>query len=82
MRIGDRAPIPMTRKVMPDPFVEDLYARNEATKKPWIKAEVSSHIWTARLPTDIKPGAHRILVEAKTEYGDVVTGRMALEVRG
>jgi C terminal of Calcineurin-like phosphoesterase len=82
MRIGDSAPIEMSPRRMPDPFVEDLYARNEATKKPWIKAEVSSHIWTARLPHDLDVGAHRVVVEAVTEYGDVVSGRLALEVTG
>jgi hypothetical protein len=82
MRVGAGAPIEMTRKVMPDPFVEDLYARNEATKKPWIHAEPSSHIWVARLPTDLDVGAHRVVVEATTEYGDVVSGRLALEVTG
>ena len=60
---------------MPDPFVEEVFARNEAMKKPWVKAEVSSHIWTARLPADLAAGAHRVVVEARTEYGDVVTGR-------
>jgi hypothetical protein len=82
MRIGDRAPIEMSPRRMPDPFVEDLFARNEATKKPWIKAEVSSHIWTARLPHDLDAGAHRVVVEAVTKYGDVVSGRLALEVTG
>jgi hypothetical protein len=82
MRIGDRQPIEMTATRMPDPFVEDVFARNEATKKPWIKAEVSSHIWTARLPLDLAVGAHRVVVEAVTEYGDVVSGRLALEVTG
>ena len=80
--IGDRAPIEMTRRAMPDPFVEDLFARNEATRKPWIKAEVSSHMWTARLPADLATGAHRVVVEAVTEDGDAVAGRMALEVVG
>ena len=82
MRIGERPPIEMSPSRMPDPFVEDLYARNEATKKPWIKAEISSHIWTARLPHDLDVGAHRVVVEAVTEYGDVVGGRLALEVTG
>jgi 3',5'-cyclic AMP phosphodiesterase CpdA len=82
MRIGDGAPVEMARKTMPDPFVEDLYARNEATKKPWIHAEPSSHVWTARLPADLAVGAHRVMVEATTEYGDVVSGRLALEVTG
>jgi hypothetical protein len=82
MRIGDRPPIEMTATRIPDPFVEDVFARNEATKKPWIKAEVSSHVWTARLPVDLDVGAHRVVVEAVTEYGDVVSGRLALEVTG
>jgi hypothetical protein len=82
MRIGDRAPVEMAPRRMSDPFVEDVFARNEATKKPWIKAEVSSHMWAARLPRDLDVGAHRVIVEAVTEYGDVVTGRLALEVTG
>jgi hypothetical protein len=82
MRIGDRAAIPMQRKIMPDPFVAEVFARNDAVKKPWVKAEVSSHIWTARLPADLAAGAHRLVVEATTEYGDVVTGRLALEIVG
>jgi hypothetical protein len=82
MRIGERAPLEMARQTAPDPFVAELYARNAAVTKPWVKAEVSSHIWTARLPSDLAPGAHRVIVEATTEYGDVVTGRLALEVTG
>jgi C terminal of Calcineurin-like phosphoesterase/N terminal of Calcineurin-like phosphoesterase/Calcineurin-like phosphoesterase len=82
MMIGDRAPIAMIRQTMPDPFVEEVFARNEATKKAWIKAELSSHMWMARLPADLPPGAHRVVVEAITEYGDLVSGRIALEVTG
>jgi hypothetical protein len=82
MRIGERAPIEMTRRAAPDPFVAEVYARNANTKKAWVKAETSSHLWSARLPSDLPPGAHRVVVEATTEYGDVVTGRMALEVTG
>ncbi len=59
-----------------------MFARNEATKKSWIKAEISSHVWIARLPADLAPGTHRVIVEATTEYGDVVAGRLALEVTG
>ena len=80
MTIGDRAPAPMTRRVRPDPFVEEVFARNEATKKAWVRAENSSHVWTARLPADLKPGAYRVLVEAVDEYGRTATGRLALEV--
>jgi hypothetical protein len=61
-RIGGRAPVPMQRVRRPDPFVEEVFARNEATKKPWVKAEPSSHIWTARLPGDLETGAHCVAI--------------------
>ncbi len=67
--IGGRAPIKMERVVRPDPFVEEVFARNEATKKPWVKAEPSSHIWSARLPGDLEAGTHCIAVRAVDEYG-------------
>ena len=82
MRIGDRAPVEMIRQARPDPFVEEVFARNEATKKPWVRADNSSHVWTARLPGDLEPGAYRVVVEAVDEYGRTLTGRLALEVTG
>jgi len=82
MRIGERAGVEMQRKAISDPFVAELFARHPAETKPWVKAEVSSHIWTARLPADLAPGAHRVSVEATTEYGDMVQGRLALEIVG
>ena len=33
MRIGERAPLPMRRQARPDPFVEEVFARNEATEE-------------------------------------------------
>jgi hypothetical protein len=82
MAIGDRAPIAMTRENRPDPFVEEVFSRNEATKKLWVKADNSSHIWTARLLADLPPGVYRVVVEAVDEHGRTLTGRLALEVTG
>ncbi|MGB7973834.1 MAG: calcineurin-like phosphoesterase family protein [Roseiarcus sp.] len=82
MVIGDRAPIEMTRGSRPDPFVQEVFARNEATKKAWVKAEDSSHIWIARLPGDLAPGTYPLVVEATGEYGQPLSGRLALEVMG
>jgi hypothetical protein len=82
MIIGDREPIEMTRRSQPDPFVQEVFARNEATKKAWVKAEDSSHIWIARLPVDLAPGTYPVLVEATGEYGQPLSGRLALEVTG
>jgi hypothetical protein len=82
MVISDRAPIEMTHRARPDPFVQEVFARNEATKKAWVKAEDSSHIWTARLPGDLVPGTYAVVVEATGEYGQSLSGRLALEVTG
>lgn len=82
MTIGGGPPVEMVRTLRPDPFVEEVFSRNEATKKSWVKAEPSSHVWTARLPADLAPGAHRVEVLAVNEYGKVLTGRLALEVTG
>jgi hypothetical protein len=82
MTVGDRPPVAMTRQARSDPFVEEVFARNEATKKAWVKAETSSHIWVARLPDDLAPGAYRVAVEAVDEYGKTLTGRLTLEVTG
>ena len=82
MTIGGRPPVAMVRTARPDPFVEEVFARNEKTKKAWVKADPSSHVWTARLPADLAPGAYRVEVEAVNEYGKVLTGRLALEVTG
>jgi hypothetical protein len=68
-RIGERPPVKMERIVRTDPFVEEVFARNEATKKPWVKAEPSSHIWSARLPSDLEAGTHCIGVRVIDEYG-------------
>jgi C terminal of Calcineurin-like phosphoesterase/N terminal of Calcineurin-like phosphoesterase len=82
MVIGDKAPIEMTRSAQPDPFVQEVFARNEATKKFWVSADNSSHVWTARLPADLAPGTYKVIVEASGEYGQPLSGRLALEVTG
>ncbi len=79
-RVGGRAPIKMERVVRPDPFVEEVFARNEATKKPWVKAEPSSHIWTARLPHDLEAGTHCIAVTVIDEYGREHNDHLIVEV--
>jgi 3',5'-cyclic AMP phosphodiesterase CpdA len=81
-RVGGRAPVPMQRARRPDPFVEEVFGRNEATKKPWVKAEPSSHIFTARLPGALEPGTHRVAVRAVDEYGREHRDHLIVEVTG
>lgn len=71
---------PMQRVERLDPFVEDVYERNNATKKPWVQAGKSGHVWQSPLPPDLKPGTYRLLVRATDEYGRAHEGSMVLEV--
>ncbi len=82
MRIGSRAPVAMTRDSRPDPFAQEVFSRHAETVKFWVKADKSSHVWTARLPDDLKPGAYPVIVEAVGEYGQAMNGRLVLEVTG
>lgn len=81
LRAGGAPPVAMVPRVMPDPFVAELYARNDSVKKSWVKAEPSSHIWVARLPA-LRPGAHAVEVEAVLDSGRRVTARTVLEIEG
>jgi C terminal of Calcineurin-like phosphoesterase/N terminal of Calcineurin-like phosphoesterase/TAT (twin-arginine translocation) pathway signal sequence/Calcineurin-like phosphoesterase len=79
-RIGNRTPVTMTREARIDPFVEEVFARNEATKKPWVKAGASSHIWVARLPADLEAGTHCLAVTATDEYGREHRDHLVIEI--
>jgi hypothetical protein len=81
-RIGAIGPLPMQPERRTDPFIEEVYGRNRETIKPWVKPEPSSHIWVARLPSSLEPGAHAIEVEAIDEYGRAHHDRIILEVPG
>jgi signal peptidase I len=81
-RIGARPPVKMERVVRPDPFVEEVFARNEATKKPWVKAEPCSHIWVARLPADLDAGTHCVAVRVTDEYGREHRDHLVVEIMG
>jgi 3',5'-cyclic AMP phosphodiesterase CpdA len=72
--------VSMRRVDRTDPFVEEVFARNEAVKKPWVKAERSSHIWVARLPADLAAGTHALKVKALDEYGREHRDSLIVEV--
>jgi 3',5'-cyclic AMP phosphodiesterase CpdA len=80
--IGNRPAIAMRQETRPDPFVQEVFARNQATKKPWVKAEPCSHIFVAKLPADLEPGTHCVKVTARDEYGREHRDSLIVEVTG
>ena len=78
--VGGGAFVPMQRVERIDPFVQDVYFRNRPTIKPWVKPELSSHIWQATLPATLQAGAHRIQVKARDEHGRPHAASSLLEI--
>jgi hypothetical protein len=81
-RIDGFEPVAMRHEIRTDPFIQEVFARNQATKKPWAEVATCSHIWTARLPADLEAGTHCIMVRAIDEYGREHHDRLCLEVIG
>ncbi len=79
-RIGERPYRKMARVFRTDPFVNELFLRNAYSIKSWVRAQPSSHIWTARLPADLEPGVHTITVQAIDEYGQWHQGHKLFEL--
>ena len=74
------SPSLMARTLRADPLTEDLFRKAGASKKPWVRAEPSSHIWQATLPADLTPGLHRLNVTVKNEYGALHHSALIFEV--
>ena len=75
-------PLPLTRVSRRDPVTNELLLRNEKTKKSWVNATPSSHIYTADLPDDLAPGTYTVSVRAVDEFEQVHHGHSVLEITG
>lgn len=82
MAVDGGPPVTLERASLPDPFVRELFARNEDTKKPWVEAVPSSHVFVAELPDDLGPGTYRLTLRARDEFERVHHAHRILEVTG
>lgn len=80
LAVGKDEFAPVQRIERIDPFVQETYERNASTKKPWVQAGKSGHVWQAALPPDLEPGTYRLTVRAPDEYGRPHEASMVLEV--
>jgi hypothetical protein len=80
LAVGSGTPVAMRRVQRIDPFVQEVYGRNPAATKPWVKPELSSHVWQTNLPGGLGAGAHRVTVLARDEHGRSHSAAMVLEV--
>ena len=80
--IGDGPWTTLDRVLRPDPYMLEVYARNGATKKSWVDAGPSTHIFEADLPDDLPVGTHVVSVRATDEFGATHHGHTVLEITG
>lgn len=81
-QINDGPMLPMSLTHRADPKVNELFARNVATKKSWVNAIPSTHLFEADLPDDLQAGVHTLSVEAIDEFGKVHHAHAVLEITG
>lgn len=65
---GHREPVVLNRTPMLDPTVVRLFSEH-APRKVWVQPVLSAHVWSMRLPSDLGPGPHRIILRVTDEYG-------------
>lgn len=72
----------MQRVERKDLLVNELLLRNADSKKSWVNANPSSHIFELDLPDALPVGVHTISIRAVDEFGRTHHGHSILEIEG
>ncbi len=79
-RIEDGEYRPLKRVLRKDPYMLEQYARHRSSKKTWVEATLSTHLFEADLDASLPPGVHAITVQAEDEFGRLHHGHTVLEI--
>ncbi len=79
-RVEDGEYKPLKRVLRKDPYMLEQYARHDDSKKTWVEATLSTHIFEADLDANLVPGVHAITIQAEDEFGRIHHGHTVLEV--
>ncbi len=80
--VDGRAEQEMARRVRIDPMILESFTRNQDTKKSFVQAMPSSHLFEADLPDDLPAGVYTVSVRAVDEFGRTHHGHSILEITG
>ena len=80
--VAGRDSIVMQKVFLKDPLMNEVLQRNKETKKSWVEALPSSHLWMADLPDDLTPGTYTVSVQAIDEFGRSHHAHRILEIHG
>lgn len=79
-QLDDLNSIEMQHVRIIDPFYQSVYDLCKDYLPSWVEPEISTHIWTAPLPVDLKPGVHRIMVKTIDQFGNQYQAASIFEV--
>lgn len=79
-RLEDGEYRPLKRVLRKDPYMLEQYARHRSSKKTWVEATLSTHLFEADLDANLPPGVHAITVQAEDEFGRLHHGHTVLEI--
>ena len=80
--VAGRGEVELVRVERKDPMVNELFLRNPDSKKVWVNAMPSSHLWEADLPEDLTAGVYTVAVRVIDEFGRTLHSHSVLEIEG
>ncbi len=79
-KINDGEFQPLKRVLREDPYIVEQFNRHLETRKSWVEARPSTHLFEADLDDSIDIGSHTVTVRAKDEFGRIHHGHAVLEI--
>lgn len=80
LSLDDAPLVPMTNVLRTDPFMERQHAKFEGTPDAFSSPAPSSHIWEYRLPANLAPGLHKVVVASEDEFGQQAIDSFTFEL--
>ena len=81
-KVGDGQYRSMKRVLRKDPFIVEQFNRHRESKKSWVEARPSTHLFEADLDDTLGAGTYTVTVRAVDEFGRVHHGHTVLEIFG
>jgi len=81
-QVADKPEMAMRRVERIDPMILESFTRHADTKKSFVQAAVSSHLFEADLPDDLGAGVYTLSVRAVDEFGRTHHAHSILEIMG
>jgi len=79
-QLDDGPPVRMTNQIMTDPLVVDFF-NAYGDIDDWIKPKESSHIWTAKIPSDLHEGSHMLKIVTTDMFNNEFTAYQIFEIQ-